>query len=164
MITTNLSYYDKSKYEPIGMVSATAVDAVSAVRGMISGLTSLFGGQQTLIETKFADIRKRCLEKLKLEAAIHRDVVMMVGVDFDVSEMIQFVVCVGTATLLVRKNNQNEPKLANDALNQQKINHVQKMTGGKGSPKNKITSLDNFPTTLEELDKSKHLNKSKPLS
>ena len=63
VVTT--SYYDPTKYEVIGLVSGVSVHAISAIRGMFSGISSLFGGKQQLIEQKFLDVYYESIASLQ---------------------------------------------------------------------------------------------------
>ena len=79
-------YYDMNKYEPIGLVSSIPVHSISAIRGLVSGITGFFGGRQQVIEKKFLDIRREALFELEKEAK-RMGAVMIIGLEFDVSEL-----------------------------------------------------------------------------
>jgi uncharacterized protein YbjQ (UPF0145 family) len=96
-------YYDLDLYEPIGMISSVSVHAISIIRGFLSGITSIFGGQQTLIETKYKDIRDQSIEGL-LQQAKNVGANLVVGLDVEVSSIAnEFMVYVASGTALKYK-------------------------------------------------------------
>jgi len=96
-------YYDLDLYEPIGMISNVSVHAISLIRGFLSGITSIFGGQQTLIETKYKDIRNAAIEGL-LKEANNVGANLVVGLDVEVSSISnEFMVFVASGTALKYK-------------------------------------------------------------
>lgn len=96
-------YYDMNKYEPIGLVSSIPVHSISAIRGLVSGITGFFGGRQQIIEKKFLDIRKEALYELEKEAKT-MGAVMIIGLEFDVSELgNEFVIYGASGTALKLK-------------------------------------------------------------
>ena len=93
-------YYDLDLYEPIGMINSVSVHAISMIRGFLSGITSIFGGQQTLIETKYKDIRDQSIEGL-LQQAKNVGANLVVGLDVEVSSIAnEFMVYVASGTAL----------------------------------------------------------------
>jgi uncharacterized protein YbjQ (UPF0145 family) len=97
-------YYDMNKYEPIGLVSSIPVHSISAIRGLVSGFTGLFGGRQQVIEKKFLDIRKEALYELEQEAKA-MGAVMIIGLEFELCEFSnEFVVYGASGTALKLKS------------------------------------------------------------
>jgi len=97
-------YYNMNKYEPIGLVSSIPVHSISAIRGLVSGITGFFGGRQQVIEKKFLDIRKEALYELEQEAKA-MGAVMIIGLEFDVSELgNEFVIYGASGTALKLKS------------------------------------------------------------
>lgn len=103
IVCTNLAFYDTTKYEPIGMISAISVHAISAARGFFAGISGTFGGKMEAIESKYIDIRQETLDDLKKKAK-DNNADMIVGIEFDISNAEQnFIVCLATGTLLRKK-------------------------------------------------------------
>jgi len=97
-------YYDMNKYEPVGLVNSIPVHSISAIRGLVSSVTGWFGGRQPTIEKKFLDIRKEALKELEEEAK-KLGGVMIIGLEFDVSELAnEFVIYGASGTVLRLKN------------------------------------------------------------
>jgi uncharacterized protein YbjQ (UPF0145 family) len=97
-------YYNMNKYEPIGLVSSIPVHSISAIRGLVSGITGFFGGRQQVIEKKFLDIRKEALYELEQEAKA-MGAVMIIGLEFNVSELgNEFVIYGASGTALKLKS------------------------------------------------------------
>jgi uncharacterized protein YbjQ (UPF0145 family) len=97
-------YYNMNKYEPIGLVSSIPVHSISAIRGLVSGITGFFGGRQQVIEKNFLDIRKEALYELEQEAKA-MGAVMIIGLEFDVSELgNEFVIYGASGTALKLKS------------------------------------------------------------
>ena len=105
----SIQIYDITKYEPIGMVNAISVHSISLLRNIFSNLTSLFGGQQELIESRYMELREEVLKKLRLKAYnMNADIVL--GVEYDIStfdDKYMIFSINGTALKLKNKNNKN---------------------------------------------------------
>jgi uncharacterized protein YbjQ (UPF0145 family) len=97
-------YYDLEKYEPIGLINSVSVHSISLIRGIFSSITSIFGGQQTLIEQKYKDIRDQAIGGLIQEGKLV-GAVLIIGLDVEVSEIAgEFMVYVASGTALKYKN------------------------------------------------------------
>jgi uncharacterized protein YbjQ (UPF0145 family) len=96
-------YYDLELYDTIGMISSVSVHSISIIRGFLSGITGIFGGQQTLIEKKYKDIRYDAIEGL-LKEANSVGANLIVGLDVEVSQIgDEFMVFVASGTALKYK-------------------------------------------------------------
>jgi uncharacterized protein YbjQ (UPF0145 family) len=96
-------YYDLELYDTIGMISSVSVHAISIIRGFLSGITGIFGGQQTLIEQKYKDIRDQAIQGL-LKEANNVGANLIVGLDVEVSSISnEFMVFVASGTALKYK-------------------------------------------------------------
>ena len=119
-------YYDMNKYEPIGLVSSIPVHSISAIRGLVSGITGFFGGRQQVIEKKFLDIRKEALYELEQEAKA-MGAVMIIGLEFDVSELgNEFVIYGASGTALKLKSGVSVMKGGKKENKSQKDSKVKK--------------------------------------
>ena len=115
IICTNISTYDFTKYDAVGMVSSLSVHAVSVFRDIVSGISGLVGGRNKAMEKKYADIRAEAMKELRQKAYEH-NAVMLVGIDFDISTSEEkFVICMATGTILINK--QQKGKGLGDMLN-----------------------------------------------
>ncbi len=116
MVTTG--FYNTSKYETIGLVSALSVHSISIFRDIIGDFTSMFGGKQEVIEKKYLEARNEVLHKLELEAAkIGAD--QIIGVEFDISAFDQYYIFSANGT----------------GIGEKKSNYIK--TGGKSKSKSK---------------------------
>ena len=96
-------YYDLELYDTIGMISSVSVHSISIIRGFLSGITGIFGGQQTLIEKKYKDIRDAAIEGL-LKEANNVGANLIIGLDVEVSQIgDEFMVFVASGTALKYK-------------------------------------------------------------
>ena len=86
-------------YEPIGLIHAMSVHAVNIVRNIFSGITSIVGGKQGLLESVYNETLNEALNNLKIEGQkVNAD--LIVGLDIDISSDEQFYVFFCTATAL----------------------------------------------------------------
>jgi uncharacterized protein YbjQ (UPF0145 family) len=105
MLISTLSTYDMDKYEIMGPVSGLSVHSISFFRNLVSGFTSLFGGNQSLIKDKFLDVRKEAMADLSRKGA-KQGADMIAGMEIELTELgNEFVVCVATGTALRLKPN-----------------------------------------------------------
>jgi uncharacterized protein YbjQ (UPF0145 family) len=103
-----------SKYEPIQMVNALSVHSISVVRDIFSNFTSIFGGQQALIEQKYLELREEVLQKLRINAVnIKAD--MVIGVDYEITTLDgKFMIFSINGTALKLKKNINKKNNKNN--------------------------------------------------
>ncbi len=104
MIISTLSTYDMDKYEILAPVSGMSVHSISFFRNIFAGLSGLFGGKNTAIQTKFMDVRRESINEMKTAATdIGAD--MIAGLQIELTELGQeFVVCIATGTALKKKD------------------------------------------------------------
>ena len=103
-------------YEPIGLIHAMSVHAVNIVRNIFSGLTSIVGGKQGLLESVYNETLNEALNNLKKEGQkVNAD--LIVGLDIDISSDGQFYVFFCTATALRKKRITNSRKKGSNTKN-----------------------------------------------
>ena len=59
--------YDASIWTPVKTVYATHTEAVSLLRGFVSGITSLIGGKQDILNKKMDDVTGALMKKMKAQ-------------------------------------------------------------------------------------------------
>ena len=97
-------FYDVNKYEPIDHINSLSVHGVSFLRGLVGGITSIFGGRQGIIEEKYLEIRAQILTELQ-ENAQRMGADLVVGLDIDIIFSAN-----ATALKLKRRNNRTNNK------------------------------------------------------
>ena len=119
MLILTTSYYDPVQYEPIGLVNGVSVHAISAIRGIFSGLAGVFGGKQELLEKKFLDVREEAIAALEGNAK-QMGATAVIALKVETSELgNEFVVftAMGTAIRQVRKGGRKTNKKVNSKNN-----------------------------------------------
>ena len=110
MIISTLQTYDSDKYEIIGPVSGMSIHSISFIRNIFSGFTSLFGGKQDSIKTKFMDVRNESIKEM-IQIAKNNNSDMISGLIIELTELgAEFVVCIATGTALKLKEEKKEIK------------------------------------------------------
>lgn len=100
MLILTTSYYNPSEYQPIGLVNGLSVHAISAIRGIFSGISGMFGNKQELLEKKFLDVREEAIASLE-NNAIKMGADMVVALKVETSELgNEFVLFTATGTVL----------------------------------------------------------------
>jgi len=103
-----IHYYDFNKYEPIGLVNSLSVHAISFLRGIVGGITSIFGGRQGVIQDKFLEVRNEILKELQQNAK-KMGADLIVGLDIDITELGEDIIFAASATALkLKKKNNNK--------------------------------------------------------
>ena len=59
------SQYDASIWTPVKTIYATHTEAVSLLRGFVTGITSLVGGKQDMLNKKMDDVTGALMKKIK---------------------------------------------------------------------------------------------------
>ena len=105
-------FYDVNKYEPIDHINSLSVHGVSFLRGLVGGITSIFGGRQGVIEEKYLEIRAQILTELQ-ENAQRMGADLVVGLDIDITQLGNEDIIFSanaTALKLKRRNNRTNNK------------------------------------------------------
>jgi uncharacterized protein YbjQ (UPF0145 family) len=61
------SQYDASIWAPVKTITATHTEAVSFIRGIATGFTSMFGGKQDMLNKKMDDVLSALMKKMKMQ-------------------------------------------------------------------------------------------------
>jgi uncharacterized protein YbjQ (UPF0145 family) len=57
--------YDASTWTPVKTIYATHTEAVSLLRGFVTGITSIIGGKQDMLNKKMDDVTEALMKKIK---------------------------------------------------------------------------------------------------
>jgi len=109
MKVTTTSYFDESKYEVIGIVDSINTRAISDFRQVFAQLSSIFGGKNDALNSRFLRSRNEALTELKTKAeAMGAD--MLVGVTLTTNTMdiggSEFLIYAGLGTALRKKGSE----------------------------------------------------------
>ena len=59
--------YDASIWTPVKTIYATHTEAVSLLRGFVTGITSIIGGKQDMLNKKMDDVTGSLMKKMKAQ-------------------------------------------------------------------------------------------------
>ena len=59
------SQYDASIWTPVKTIYATHTEAVSLLRGFVTGITSIIGGKQDMLNKKMDDVTDALMKKIR---------------------------------------------------------------------------------------------------
>lgn len=113
MKVTTTTYFDESKYEVIGIVDSINTRAISDFRQVFAQLSSIFGGKNDALNSRFLRSRNEALDELKRKAeAMGAD--MIVGVTLTTNTMdiggAEFLIYAGLGTALRSKGTEGGGK------------------------------------------------------
>lgn len=107
LLTTSL--VDEEKYETIGVVMGVSVRAISALRQLLSGVASLFGGRRGELEKKLIQAREEAIDELSTNAKL-AGADEVIGLHVEMSELSTgdrdgylIVTATGTAVKIVKR-------------------------------------------------------------
>ena len=97
--------YDESVWRPVKIVYATNTQAVSLLRGAVTGIFSAFGGQQDMLDKKQNDAIDGVLKSIRENIG---DGQCIVGLNLSVSQFarndqIPTITAIASGTLLTKK-------------------------------------------------------------
>ena len=75
--------YDATIWTPVKTVHATHTEAVSLLRGIVAGFTSIVGGKQDILNKKMDDITHSLLEKMRKQVGAGE---CIIGLNIELSE------------------------------------------------------------------------------
>ena len=69
------SQYDASVWTPVKTIYATHTEAVSLLRGFVTGITSLVGGKQDILNKKMDDVTDALMKSIRQQVSADQCVV-----------------------------------------------------------------------------------------
>lgn len=107
MKLTTISQFDESKYEVVGLVDSVLTRSVSEFRQYFAQITSVFGGKNDILNSRFLKARDDALKDLK-EKANDMGADMVVGVSLMTQVIVvggaEFITYEALGTALRRKD------------------------------------------------------------
>lgn len=103
MSISSSGQYDTTKWRVKGLITATHTEAISLGRGLVAGITGIFGGQSDMMNKKLDDVVAKVREKLQAQVGPGE---CLIGVslsftEFGRSDTNTWLSGIGTGTLLV---------------------------------------------------------------
>jgi uncharacterized protein YbjQ (UPF0145 family) len=112
MSLSTSGFYDFSKYEVKGIVTATHTEGLSLFRGALAELGGLLGGKSDLMNKKVNDVMDNLILKLKGQIGVNERIVglSVEFAEFGRSEGATFLSGIATGTLITPKGQKGGAK------------------------------------------------------